>query len=224
MKASADLLGSLGSARWCGEVAGRHGELDPDSAIRLGRVDTLAAMVKQNPKLVEDGYLDHDLLIWAAECGRTRAVAWLLKHGAKVNAGGDGATTTPLHAAANFGHVAVAEILLKQGAKVDIRDDHSRTPLYRAANYGYPAVALVLLKHQATVDARSAARVTPLSRRSDKGSGRWLRCCSSTRPTSMPAPEPVSARCTLLWGKADCATGGPAPDARRRCQRQGCIR
>ena len=59
---------------------------------------------------------------------------------------------TPLHAAALSNACEVAEVLLKNGAKVNVSDYDDRTPLHYAALSNAYEVAEVLLKNGAYVD------------------------------------------------------------------------
>ncbi|XP_066263343.1 uncharacterized protein [Branchiostoma lanceolatum] len=69
---------------------------------------------------------------------------------------------TPLHKAAERGHVGVAKQLLKAGAQVDSRDKFERTPLHKAASGGHVGVADVLIKAGAQVDSRDKDGDRPL--------------------------------------------------------------
>jgi ankyrin repeat protein len=104
-------------------------------------------------------------------CIRTRSpdyqlAMYLLEHGVD----GDSATrtgVTPLHAAVNGGHVAVAALLLAHGAKVDTRDHNEHTPLQCVLDYGHcinnllPLVRL-LLSYNANVHLTNASGTTLL--------------------------------------------------------------
>ena len=78
--------------------------------------------------------------------------------------------TTPLHAAAYFGHLRMVRVLLEYHANVNARTAFDRTPLYilsdslsaRPDLFQLPNVARVLLEHGADVDARFADLATPL--------------------------------------------------------------
>ncbi|XP_066267490.1 ankyrin-1-like [Branchiostoma lanceolatum] len=68
---------------------------------------------------------------------------------------------SPLHKAASGGHDGVAELLLKAGAQVDIRNRYESTPLHQAALGGHVGVAELLLKAGAQVDSRGHNGKTP---------------------------------------------------------------
>jgi ankyrin repeat protein len=87
---------------------------------------------------------------------------------------------TPLHRAASFGLVDVAEVLLKHGAAVGARTVDGTTPLHAACSREYPdpdegltssayqrekprlATARLLVRHGADVNATNAQGATPL--------------------------------------------------------------
>ena len=69
---------------------------------------------------------------------------------------------TSLHATAVMDASARAEVLLKQGANVNAKDNEGQTPLHIAAENDASATAEVLLKQGANVNARNNKGLTPL--------------------------------------------------------------
>jgi ankyrin repeat protein len=86
----------------------------------------------------------------------------LIAKGADVNAHEQKYGNTPLHGAANKGHVDVANMLIAKGANVNVRDQGGATPLHGAANYGHVAVAELLIAKGADVHAKNQYDDTPL--------------------------------------------------------------
>ena len=79
----------------------------------------------------------------------------LLARGANVNAkSSDG--KSPLHRAAEKGHVDVAEMLLVHFAKINAEDKDGVTPLHWATLGGHQATVELLLAHGADVTAQEA--------------------------------------------------------------------
>eukprot|EP01051_Picozoa_sp_SAG22_P021493 SAG22_NODE_4763_length_1171_cov_8.892724_1_plen_96_part_00 len=68
---------------------------------------------------------------------------------------------TPLHTAADYGQVTVAELLLKNKASVDALAKDARTPLWWAAAKGKAAVAEVMLTAGADRTKKSESGKTP---------------------------------------------------------------
>lgn len=73
----------------------------------------------------------------------------------------DPAGLTPLHWAADRGHLQVARLLLARGASVNARDTDGQTPLHYAASCGHTQVALLLVRAGADRGARDADGETP---------------------------------------------------------------
>lgn len=59
---------------------------------------------------------------------------------------------TPLHNAANNGHIEVVKHLIKKEADVNVVDKYGRSPLHDAAKHGHIEVVEVLLKKVADVN------------------------------------------------------------------------
>ncbi len=62
--------------------------------------------------------------------------------------------TSPLHFAAQFGHLGTAEVLLRAGISRDARTKVDRTPLHVAAQEGHVDIVELLLDNSADVDAK----------------------------------------------------------------------
>lgn len=69
---------------------------------------------------------------------------------------------TALHYAADKGHAAVAECLLKEGAGACARDANKRTPLHLAALGNHVDVVRVLLANGGSKTAKNVAGMTPV--------------------------------------------------------------
>ncbi|XP_058859966.1 protein phosphatase 1 regulatory inhibitor subunit 16B-like isoform X1 [Acipenser ruthenus] len=69
---------------------------------------------------------------------------------------------TLLHIAAANGYIQAAELLLEQGARVDIRDIDGWLPLHAAACWGQIQVAELLVSHGASLNAKTYLHETPI--------------------------------------------------------------
>ena len=122
-------------------------------------------------------------LIQAVRDRQIESVRALLRQRLDVNAAqGDGATA--LHWAAHLDDLAIADLLIRAGARVDAANDAGATPLHLACtNRSAPMVERLLA---AGANARAALTrrrngvddLRPRRRRL----GGWLRCCA-TAPT-----------------------------------------
>ncbi|MGH0180535.1 UNVERIFIED_CONTAM: hypothetical protein FKN15_004532 [Acipenser sinensis] len=67
-----------------------------------------------------------------------------------------------LHIAAANGYIQASELLLEQGARVDIRDIDGGLPLHAAACWGQIQVAELLVSHGASLNAKTYLDETPI--------------------------------------------------------------
>ncbi|XP_072177644.1 poly [ADP-ribose] polymerase tankyrase-2-like [Diadema setosum] len=80
-----------------------------------------------------------------------------------------GRNSTPLHLAAGYNNVEVAEYLLEHGADVNARDKGGLIPLHNASSYGHLDIAALLIKHKTCVNAVDRWNFTPLHEAAQKG-------------------------------------------------------
>ncbi|KAI1015459.1 hypothetical protein LB504_010921 [Fusarium proliferatum] len=81
----------------------------------------------------------------------------------------DGDGRTALNHAANNGHFDVVEILLENGANIDLSDCWLFTPLSRVCVSGHTTIAEILLQNHAQVDPKNHQERTPLSHAAEHG-------------------------------------------------------
>ncbi|XP_014681310.1 PREDICTED: GA-binding protein subunit beta-1-like isoform X3 [Priapulus caudatus] len=99
-------------------------------------------------------------LLDASRRGDTEEVRVLMTNGAPFTT--DWLGTSPLHMAAQYGHLETAEVLLRAGISRDARTKVDRTPLHVAAQQGHLEIVELLLQHGADVDAKDMIKMTPL--------------------------------------------------------------
>ena len=121
-----------------------HGApLDICTAIALGNNDRVREMLRENPSLKDaTGAHGIPVMYYPVITGNREIAQLLLDLGADINAGAGG--TTPLHGAAMFDQVEMAEWLLRNGADPNLADYEGKTPFERAQVLGNAQVAQVL--------------------------------------------------------------------------------
>ena len=95
-------------------------------------------------------------------------VRWLTKEGHIINTRYDG--TTPLIEAAREGHDQVVEELIKEGARVNVKDNYQQTALSYASCNGHCSVVKTLCAAGADTNVQDHKGLTPLMRAADRGS------------------------------------------------------
>ncbi|XP_067136066.1 GA-binding protein subunit beta-1 isoform X4 [Centruroides vittatus] len=99
-------------------------------------------------------------LLESARLGETEEVRQLMTNGAPFTT--DWLGTSPLHMAAQYGHLATAEVLLRAGISRDARTKVDRTPLHVAGQEGHVEIVELLLRHGADIEAKDMLKMTPL--------------------------------------------------------------
>uniref|UniRef100_A0A336MN10 Poly [ADP-ribose] polymerase n=1 Tax=Culicoides sonorensis TaxID=179676 RepID=A0A336MN10_CULSO len=79
-----------------------------------------------------------------------------------------GRNSTPLHLAAGYNNLEVAEYLLEQGADVNAQDKGGLIPLHNASSYGHLEIAALLIKHNTLVNAIDKWGFSPLHEAAQK--------------------------------------------------------
>lgn len=81
----------------------------------------------------------------------------LLSNGANVNVQNANGQT-PLHIAAQHGHIGIVRLLLaSKFIDVNIQDHRGATPLHLASENGHAMVVTLLVEHNARLDVRTTS-------------------------------------------------------------------
>lgn len=97
----------------------------------------------------------------ACGLGEMEQVNKLLAEGVDASQANDGWKNTPMHFAANNGHLAVAKLLKEQGAEVNAKNLLGATPLHYAAENDDIAMTKWLLEQGADINAADEDGMTP---------------------------------------------------------------
>ena len=89
-----------------------------------------------------------------AAAGDTDRMRSLISEGLNINARDRQWGETPLHYAAESGHLDIMQVLLEAGADVNARTDHGGTALMSAALQGQAETVKILLDNGAGVNAK----------------------------------------------------------------------
>ncbi len=100
-------------------------------------------------------------LFKATEKNDAKHVRLLIKGGYDVNTQNKNGFT-PLHDAANYGHVEAAQQLIKADADINKQNNYGRTPLQRAAFWGRVEITQQLIKADADVNKQDSGGWVPL--------------------------------------------------------------
>ena len=98
----------------------------------------------------------------AAATGNVKALKQHLAAGTDLDANSPSRGGTPLQLAAVFGQTEAARLLVKNGAKLEARDNYGSTPLIVAAFFCHPETVKLLVESGADVYATNRAGQTAL--------------------------------------------------------------
>ncbi|CAL8318004.1 unnamed protein product [Lota lota] len=144
----------------------KHGA-DPTKKNRGG--STPLDLVKEGEEDIQDLLRGDAALLDAAKKGCLARVKKLCSPENINCRDSQGRNSTPLHLAAGYNNVEVAEYLLEHGADVNAQDKGGLIPLHNAASYGHVDIAALLIRFQAGVSARDRWWFTPLHEAAQKG-------------------------------------------------------
>ncbi|MCI4392341.1 hypothetical protein PGIGA_G00144960 [Pangasianodon gigas] len=144
----------------------KHGA-DPSKKNRDGNV--ALDMVKDGDTDIQDLLRGDAALLDAAKKGCLARVQKLCTSDNINCRDTQGRNSTPLHLAAGYNNLEVAEYLLEHGADVNAQDKGGLIPLHNAASYGHVDIAALLIKFNTCVNATDKWAFTPLHEAAQKG-------------------------------------------------------
>jgi tankyrase len=144
----------------------KHGA-DPSKKNRDGH--TPMDLVKEGDQDVLDLLRGDSALLDAAKKGNLTRVQKLLTPENINCRDSQGRNSTPLHLAAGYNNLEVAEFLLENGADVNAQDKGGLIPLHNASSYGHLDIAALLIRYSTVVNATDKWGFTPLHEAAQKG-------------------------------------------------------
>lgn len=88
---------------------------------------------------------------------------------------------TPLHIAAVVGHAEIAQLLIHNGAHVNVQNNENSTPLHFAATFGHTETAHLLIRNGAYFDIRDRDKDTPYQLAQEQGLTDITKLCDRKR-------------------------------------------
>ena len=129
----------------------KHGA-DPSKKNRDGH--TAIDLVKEGDQDVLDLLRGDTALLDAAKKGNLVRVQKLLNPENLNCRDSQGRNSTPLHLAAGYNNLEVADFLLENGADVNAQDKGGLIPLHNASSYGHLDIAALLIRYNTVVNGR----------------------------------------------------------------------
>lgn len=129
---------------------------------------TALDLVKESDQDVADLLRGDAALLDAAKKGNLARVQKLLNPDNINCRDSQGRNSTPLHLAAGYNNLEVAEYLLENGADVNAQDKGGLIPLHNASSYGHLDIAALLIRFQTAVNATDRWGFTPLHEAAQK--------------------------------------------------------
>ncbi|XP_019773681.1 poly [ADP-ribose] polymerase tankyrase [Dendroctonus ponderosae] len=130
---------------------------------------TALDLVREGDQDVADLLRGNAALLDAAKKGNLQRVQRLVSPENINCRDAQGRNSTPLHLAAGYNNVEVAEYLLENGADVNAQDKGGLIPLHNASSYGHLDIAALLIKFNTVVNATDKWGFTPLHEAAQKG-------------------------------------------------------
>ncbi|XP_048268533.1 poly [ADP-ribose] polymerase tankyrase isoform X2 [Bombus terrestris] len=170
-------------------------------------------LVRDGDQDVADLLRGNSALLDAAKKGNLARVQRLVTQDNINCRDAQGRNSTPLHLAAGYNNLDVAEFLLERGADVNAQDKGGLIPLHNASSYGHLDIAALLIKYNTVVNATDKWGFTPLHEAAQKvpvtppppltqetvimpsGTAMTL-CVPLARPSSCLSPMPPSETCS----------------------------
>jgi ankyrin repeat protein/nucleoside phosphorylase len=120
-------------------------------AVALGNEEMVRLLLDNGAHVDERDAIGYTPLVSAASTGNEKLLKLLIERGADLNARGATRGSTAMHQAAQSGRAEIVRLLLRAGAKPDVRDLGGRTPLQLATRLRKESVKKVFAEEGVVV-------------------------------------------------------------------------
>lgn len=131
-------------------------------ATENGCVDLMPILCRANGSSLEVNTSQGNLAHFASRGGHVAMLEWLNQQGVSLTDQDYSSHNTPLHVAAEYGHLAAVNFFLTRYDNIDIRNRWAETPLLLAVRNKHISVANRLLEQGADVNCQNDDRLSPL--------------------------------------------------------------
>jgi ankyrin repeat protein len=150
------------------EAQNNHGSTPLHLAAAKARQEIVQSLIENSTNIDLRNNDGETALHYASRRGQINNIRLILSHNADVDALDNGGST-PLHLAIPERYLAIPEanleavqLLLEQGAKINLQNHMGKTALHLASQRGYLSIIQLMLNHDANVDALDNEGSTPL--------------------------------------------------------------
>ncbi len=105
---------------------------------------------------------DSSIFVEKAMQNKLKEIEQLIKKGVSVNSKSNDDGNTGLHWAASFGWKEMAELLISNGADVNLKNMEGNTPLHWASGQGKTEIVKILISNGADINIKGKSNWTPL--------------------------------------------------------------
>lgn len=144
--------------------------LDIFEAASIGDLETIEPLLDKNPGMLNgfspDGFT---ILGLTSFFGHVHLVLLLLDRGADPNIPSNNSyKVTPIHSACAISNMDIAQLLIKHGANVNLKQMQGITPLHSASHNGKTTLVELLIHNGAHINAKMENGKTPLNMAQEK--------------------------------------------------------
>lgn len=141
----------------------KKSQLDLYEAVSIGDLDRVKSLIENKPTLV-NSYAPDGFTPLGLSCffGYIDVAKYLIEKGADTSQASDNPLkVAPIHSACTISNYEIAELLVLNGADVNVREQADYAPLHIAAISGQTKLAKLLIENGAEINAKMTNGKTP---------------------------------------------------------------